>query len=128
MTKGAVFWKTIAVGSDILGGIGDGYTIYKPEDVGAMGNVDRGVAGANLALSAADLVALGTTFEVPVVGQVALIGTGLYLGGDYLYHHWTPFRNVANSIGHATVAAADDVAHAATSTAKDIWHGITSLL
>jgi hypothetical protein len=51
-----------------------------------------------------------------VAGQVALIGTGLYLGGDYLYHHWKPFHDVCNDVGHATV-----------SVAKGIWHGITSI-
>jgi hypothetical protein len=128
LTKGAVFWKSIAAGSDVLGGIGDGYTIYKPEDSGAIGWADRGVASVNLGLSTADLLGVvGVTQEVPVLGQAVLIGTGLYLGGDYLYHHWTPFRNVCNDIGHATVAEADDIAHAATSTAKDAWHGITSL-
>ena len=39
------------------------------------------------------------------VGEVVIAGTGLYLAGDFLYHHWTPFRNVANDVGHATVKA-----------------------
>jgi hypothetical protein len=34
-----------------------------------------------------------------------MIGTGVYLAGDFLYHHWTPFRDVANDIGHGTVRA-----------------------
>jgi hypothetical protein len=25
--------------------------------------------------------------EIPVVGEVTLAGTGVYLAGDYLYHH-----------------------------------------
>jgi hypothetical protein len=60
--------------------------------------------------------------EFPVVGQVTIAATGIYLAGDYLYHHWTPFRDVANDIGHATVKAAGDVGHAASSA----WHSVSS--
>ena len=83
--------------------------------------VDRGAAGVNAAAAGLDgsyaVVGLvtGTTFEIPVVGEVALVGTGLYLGADYLYHHWTPFRDVANDTGHAVA-----------SIAKDTWHDVTS--
>jgi hypothetical protein len=91
------------------------------------------------------------TDEIPVVGEVVLIGTGLYLAGDFLYHHWAPFRNVCNDIGHATVAAGkwighetaagakwvgntavhvgQDIGHAAQAvggTAKSVWHSVTS--
>ena len=37
-------------------------------------------------------------------------------GADYLYHHWTPFRDVANVAGNAVA-----------STAKDAWHDVTSI-
>jgi uncharacterized protein YukE len=111
----------IAEGSDLLAIGGDIYTEIRPEDSGAMAWVDRGAAGVNAAAAGLDggyaiagLIA-GTTFEVPVVGEVALVGTGLYLGADYLYHHWTPFRDVANDTGHAIA-----------STAKDAWHDVTS--
>lgn len=128
LTKGAGVWRGIGMGSDLLGLAGDYFTLRKPEDGGVMGDVDRGVAGANAGLSAADLAGLaGLTAEVPVEGQVVLVGTGLYLGGDYLYHHWAPFRDVANDVGHATVASADAAGHAATSAAKGVWHGITSV-
>jgi hypothetical protein len=117
LTRGANIWRGIGIGSDALGIVGDTYTEIKPEDNGAMGWVDRGVAGVNLGLSGADLLGLvGVTAEVPVAGQVVLVGTGLYLGGDYLYHHWTPFHDVADAVGHGTV-----------SVAKGIWHGITSI-
>ena len=100
---------------------GDAYTEIKPEDSGAMAVVDRGAAGVNAAAAGLDIsyaavgLVMGTTFEVPVVGEVALVGTGLYLGADYLYHHWTPFRDVANDTGHAVA-----------SIAKDTWHDVTS--
>jgi uncharacterized protein YukE len=128
LTRGAGVWRGIGMSSDLLGIAGDYFTIRNPEDGGVMGDVDRGAAAANMGLSGADFVALaGASFEVPIAGQVVLIGTGLYLGGDYLYHHWAPFRDVANDIGHATVAGADDIGHAAVSEAKGLWHGITSI-
>lgn len=128
LTKGGAIWKGVGASSDLLSLVGDYYTIKSPEDGGAMATVDRSVAGVNAGLSVADLAALAIpAFEVPVVGQVALVATGVYLGGDFLYHHWTPFRNVCNDVGHATVAGVKDVASAATSGAKDLWHGITSL-
>lgn len=117
LTRGAGILKGIGMGSDVLGIAGDVYTEIKPPDSGAMGWADRGVAGVNLGLSGADLLGLaGVTAEVPVAGQVVLVGTGLYLGGDYLYHHWKPFHDVCNDVGHATVSAA-----------KGVWHGITSI-
>ena len=94
-----------------LGGLGvlaDLGTVISPQDSGALGWVDRGAAGVNGAL----LIANMATDEIPVVGEVTLIGTGLYLAGDFLYHHWTPFHNVANDVGHATVTAAEWTGHA----------------
>jgi uncharacterized protein YukE len=122
LAKGANLLHGIAVGSDVLGIAGDAYVLAKPEDSGAMGDVDRGVAAANMGASAADgtYAVLGmlnmTTDEIPVAGEVVLVGSGLYLGGDYLYHHWQPFHDVCNDVGHATA-----------SVAKGIWHGVTSI-
>ena len=42
--------------------------------------------------------------------------------GDWLYQHWTPFHDVANDVGHATVKVADDVGHVADSA----WHKVSS--
>ena len=64
-----------------------------------------GAAGVNGGLLVANLA----MDEIPVVGEVVMVGTGVYLAGDYLYHHWTPFRNVSNDVGHATVTAAKAV-------------------
>ena len=57
-----------------------------------------------------------------MVGDFALAATGAYLALDFAYQHWTPFRDVANDVGHATVRVADDVGHAADSA----WHMVTS--
>ena len=103
-----------------LGLVADAGTIISPQDHGAMGVADRGVAVANGTLITADLVMA----EMPGVGEVALAATGLYLAGDFLYHHWTPFRDVANDVGHAAVTVADDTAHVASSA----WHSVTSTI
>jgi uncharacterized protein YukE len=111
----------LAAGSDVLALAGDYYTLRAPEDSGAMGWVDRGVAGVNAAAAGVDAtyaavgLAVGTTIEIPVAGEAVLVGSGLYLGADYLYHHWAPFHDVANDVGHAVASAA-----------KDTWHDVTS--
>lgn len=111
----------LAATSDVLALAGDYYTLRDPEDSGAMGWVDRGVAGANAAAAGVDVgyaaagLIVGSTIEIPIVGEAVLVGTGLYLGADYLYHHWTPFHDVANDVGHAVAA-----------TAKDTWRDVTS--
>ena len=103
-----------------LGLFADAGTIISPQDQGAIGLADRGVAVVNGALITADLVMA----EIPGVGEVAIVATGLYLAGDFLYHHWTPFRDVANDVGHATVKAADEAGHVASSA----WHSVTSTI
>jgi hypothetical protein len=122
--------KGLSTGLGALGIIADAGTMITPQDKGAMGWVDRGAAGVNAGL----LVANMTMDEIPVVGEVVLVGTGVYLAGDFLYHHWTPFKNVADTVGHATVTAAKDVGHATTTAAKDVgkaakstWHSVSSL-
>jgi hypothetical protein len=101
-----------------LGIAADLGTVISPQNRGALGWADRGVAGVNGLLLGADL-ALDV---LPGVGEVALAVTGVYLAGDWFYQHWTPFRDVANDVGHATVRAADDVGHVADSA----WHKVTS--
>jgi hypothetical protein len=103
-----------------LGLIADAGTVISPQDKGAMGTADRIVAGTNGALITLDLAIGG----LPVVGEVALAATGAYLAGDYLYHHWTPFRDVADDVGHATVKVADEAGHVADSA----WHSVTSTI
>jgi hypothetical protein len=101
-----------------LGLFADAGTIISPQDKGALGLADRGVAVVNGALITGDLV----LDALPGVGEVALAATGMYLAGDYLYHHWTPFRDVTDDVGHATVEVGDDIGH----RARSAWHSVTS--
>lgn len=94
--------------------------MVSPQDKGAMGWADRGVAGFNGALITANLV----MDEIPGVGEVMLAASGVYLAGDFLYHHWAPFHDVANDVGHATVTVADGLGH----TTRSAWHSLTSTI
>ena len=102
-----------------LGLVADAGTLISPQNQGALGNADRVAAGLNGALITGDLILDG----LPVVGEVALAATGIYLAGDYLYQHWTPFRDVANDVGHAVVKSVDNDLQAADSA----WHAVTSI-
>ena len=82
--------------------------------------MDRGAAVFNGGLITADL----TMDVLPGVGEVALAATGMYLAGDYLYHHWTPFHDVADDVGHATVKVTDEAGH----VARSAWHSVTSTI
>jgi hypothetical protein len=95
---------------DALGALGiaaDAGTMISPANSGTLGDVDRGVAFVNGGLLVANMALDG----IPVVGEVTLAATGIYLAGDFLYEHWTPFRDVAKTVGHAAVRVADDVGH-----------------
>jgi hypothetical protein len=91
----------------VLGITADAGTMISPANAGALGWADRGAAFVNGGLLAANMALDG----LPVVGEVTLAATGIYLAGDFLYEHWTPFRDVAKAVGHTTVHVADDVGH-----------------
>ena len=101
-------WVSRALGG--LGLVGDVGTLLSPLDHGVMGTVDRAMALLNgLGLSADMLGLLGgvNSFDwVPIGGEVIIVGTGVFLAGDFLYHHWTGFRDVCNDAGHFAVSVA----------------------
>jgi hypothetical protein len=71
----------------------------------------------------ADLLGADAVMDViPGVGEVAIAATGIYLAGDFLYHHRTPFRDAVNASGHAIATAADATGHAATEAADSTGH------
>jgi hypothetical protein len=101
-----------------LGLVADVGTVISPQNQGALGVADRVAGISNGLLITGDLILDG----LPGIGEVALAATGAYLALDWTYQHWTPFRDVANDVGHATVKAVDDVGHAADSA----WHKVAS--
>lgn len=114
---------------------GDVFTMISPEDSGALGWVDRGAAATNAALVGTDLAmtagVFGAEATIPVAGEVLMVGTAAYLAGDYLYHHWAPFRNLCNTVGDGTVSVLKDVGQGAedfgkgvANVASDVWNSI----
>ena len=96
--------------------LADGGTAASEEAVAEGGEV------ATEAAVDAGLVTLNASLDwIPVAGEVVMIGTGVYLAGTFLYQHWTPFRDVAKAVGHATVRVVDDIGHG-------IEHGVQSLI
>jgi uncharacterized protein YukE len=125
-------------GFHVLGGLailGDAATVLDPEDQGAMGWVDRSAAGVNAAavgtgMALPFLVDANTLDAVPVVGEVVMaadVGTGIYLAGDFLYHHFKPFHNVCNAVGGSVASAADATAHGVSKAAHSVAHFFDSL-
>jgi hypothetical protein len=106
----------------------DAYTFVHP-DKGALGgpNVERWMAAANaggialtLAPSAAALVGIdAVAAPIPVVGEVVVAGTALYLAGDLIYQN-------REAIGHFLDTAGHDIARVGGDVAKDAWGGIKS--
>jgi hypothetical protein len=116
---------------DGLGLIADTGTLVGPQDTGVLGDVDRAAAGANalgiltgMAAEAGWLgVADGVTAPIPVVGEVVIAVTGIYLAGDFAYHHWTPFRDAVNDIVGGDLRAAEYVGQGIGDAAVDIGSG-----
>ncbi|MDQ2797909.1 MAG: hypothetical protein M3Y06_12255, partial [Actinomycetota bacterium] len=114
---------------------GDVFTIISPEDSGALGWVDRGAAATNAALVGTDLAmtagVFGAEATIPVAGEVLMVGTAAYLAGDYLYHHWAPFKNVCDTVADTTVSVVKDVGQGVedfgkgvANVASDVWNSI----
>jgi uncharacterized protein YukE len=72
------------------------------------------------------LVTLNASLDwIPVAGEVVMIGTGVYLAGTFLYQHWTPFRDVAKAVGHATVRVVDDIGHGIEHRVQSVVNDLT---
>lgn len=75
-----------------------------------VGSVMLGTGGVE---TAATLVGINASTDwIPVVGQVVMLGTGIYLAGDWAYHKIKPFHSFVNStaefVAHHPVHAAVD--------------------
>jgi uncharacterized protein YukE len=119
----------VGVAGKFLAGLGlvsDAITIWNPGvENKTEGNVLRVTAGLNAAgtatvlggegMAAAAAGVLGVDAAVgwvPVAGQVVVIGTGLVLAGDYVYHHWDQISHGVSTAYHATTHALGSAAHA----------------
>jgi hypothetical protein len=111
----------------------DGPAAAAPEEAVADGGTavsEEVVAeGGEVATEAAvdtGLVTLNASMDwIPGAGQVVMIGTGAYLAGTFLYQHWTPFRDVAKAVGHATVRVVDDIGHGLEHGAQSLVNDLT---
>jgi len=118
-------WAGRALGG--LGLLADAGTLITPQDAGAAGWADRGAAAVNGGFLTADLLGAEAVMDViPGVGEVAIAATGIYLAGDFWYHHWTPFRDVINTSGHIIVKVADATGHAAVRVADNVGHAAST--
>lgn len=121
----------------VLGVAGDVMTIVNPGlENQTEGNVMRGAAAANIvgtgmAFSGTLAAAAGLDLAVgwvPVAGQVVMVGTGLVLAGDYVYHHWDQISNFAtHTVPDALGSAAKATGHALASGAKKVGHFFSSI-
>jgi uncharacterized protein YukE len=103
----------------ILGVAGDVWTIVEPgvhNETEA--NALRGAAAANIVgigaveFGGAAAAALGLDAAVgwvPVAGQIVVVATGLFLAGDWVYHHWDEVKQWGKDVGHFVT---DTVPHA----------------
>lgn len=102
-----------------LGVVGDVWTIVDPGvENKTEANALRGAAAANLAgigaveFGGAAAAALGLDAAVgwvPVAGQIVVVATGLFLAGDWVYHHWDEVKQWGKDVGHFVT---DTVPHA----------------
>jgi hypothetical protein len=125
--------RGLSYGLSALGLVADAGTLISPQDSGVMATVDRVAAGVNAAAIARNTAigaatslgwitaADGAAAVIPGVGEAAIVVTGAYLAGDFLYH-WAPFRHVADDVGHAVADEADKAGHIVSSA----WHSVSS--
>jgi uncharacterized protein YukE len=130
--------KGLGAAADAATVIGGVYTMISPPeyDGGNLRAIDRvaggaaafgGAAGlavtAGVDFSALSIGAFGLSF-VPVAGQVLAVGAGLYLAGDWAYHHTHQIAHAFDTARHTAAHYADDVGHAASTGLSDITDGI----
>jgi hypothetical protein len=112
----------VEVGGRVLGGlaiVGDVGTLIDPGGNSlAEDTANRGAALANGVSTV--LVLNAATDEIPVAGEVVMIGSGLYLGGDWLYNHWSPFHDTVDAAGNGIKDGFNWTTHEVGSLLDDI--------
>ncbi len=137
----------VARGAGVLGIVGDYWTFTHPDEGGAWGTVEQGSAAVNgvatgglMTADALGMTEVGgvlatdaTLGWVPVAGQVLVLGTGLFMAGDYLYTHEAWFRDGVDTVGHAVSGVAEEVwnldvseVHLAGSVMHDVGSTVVS--
>lgn len=95
----------------------------------------QGAAGLNIAGTAAafapglaGLVGINAVADwIPVAGQVVMIGTALYLAGDWAYHHVQWFHDGVNAVGHTVAAGAEHVWNGIKDVGSGVAHVFSSI-
>jgi hypothetical protein len=112
----------VEVGGRVLGGlaiVGDVGTLIEPGGNSvAEDTANRGAAVANGVSTV--LVLNAATDEIPVAGEVVMIGSGLYLGGDWLYNHWSPFHDTVDTAANGVKDGFNWTTHEVGSLLDDV--------
>jgi hypothetical protein len=133
---GAAKWA--GRGAGVLAIVGDAYTFWHPDEGGAWGEAEQGMAvvngvgttgllavdGFGLAEAGGVLGAEAALSWVPVAGQVLVIGTGLYLMGNYLYAHAQWFHDGIDAVGHGLAVAGASVGRGAVAAGHAVGAGL----
>lgn len=113
-----------------VGVLGDVMTLINPGvENTTEGTTLRVAAGANIVGTGAVLLAANAAADwIPVAGQIVMVGTGLFLAGDYVYHHWDQIKNfVTDTAPRAIASAAKWTGNALATGAKAVGHFFSSL-
>ena len=133
-------WGAFGKITGVLGIVGDVATIIDPGDVSSGEKTWLRVAAAsNAAGTVVVLAGDGTVTAVagalgidaavgwvPVAGQAVVIATGVFLAGDYLYHHWKPAKVVIDAVGHGVKVGFDATVHGVESGVTWTVDGVES--
>ena len=80
---------------------------------------------ANAGVDFSAIVLAGQSLDfVPGLGEVVGVGTGLYLAGDYIYHHTHQIAHGYDVARHAVAGYADAVGQAAAQGLGDLTGGL----
>lgn len=126
------FWEGFGRVLAGAGLVADVLTVINPEADGARGWSLRGAAIVNGGLIAADtlgpLLGINALADgIPVVGEVVMVGTGLYLAGDWMYHNVAWFKNGCDAVGHAVSTGVSKAVDGVKHLGSSIGHAISSI-
>jgi hypothetical protein len=110
----------------VAGIASDALTVISPDGDGAVEqNVNRSMAVLNAGATVTLLATAGSVSWVPVVGQVVVLATGLWLAGDWVYNsykHGGWAKTAADATGNFITSTIPAAVGSAASSAAD-WIG-----